>query len=45
MLLGTALLLSGSVVAALGLLTERIDRARIEQKRILFLAVPRLGVQ
>ena len=45
MLIGTALLLSGSVVAALGLIIERLDRARIEQKRILFLAVPRLGVQ
>jgi hypothetical protein len=43
--LGMALFVAGFVLAGCGLILEAVGRARIEQKRILFLAVPGLRAQ
>jgi len=44
-IIGTGLLVAGLVTAGWGLVLESLHRSRTEQKRILFLAVPALGVQ
>lgn len=43
--LGTGLVLLAALMVGLGLIEESLNRSRIEQKRILFLAVPGLGAQ
>jgi hypothetical protein len=42
---GTALLIIAAIMVALGLTLDAVNRSRVEQKRILFLAVPALGAQ
>lgn len=44
-LAATGLFIIGFVVAACGLVLESLNRSRVEQKRILFLAVPALGAR
>jgi hypothetical protein len=41
----TGLFVIGFVSAACGLVLDSLSRARVEQKRILFLTVPALGTQ
>jgi hypothetical protein len=41
----SALFIVGFVIAACGLVLDSLGRARVEQKRILFLTVPALGAQ
>ncbi|MGH6924788.1 MAG: glycosyltransferase [Propylenella sp.] len=41
----SALFIVGFVIAACGLVLDSLARARVEQKRILFLTVPALGAQ
>jgi hypothetical protein len=41
----TGLFVSGFVLAASGLILDSLSRSRVEQKRILFLTVPALGLQ
>ena len=41
----TGLFVIGFILAACGLVLDSLGRARVEQKRILFLTVPALGAQ
>ena len=41
----SAMLIVGFMLAGSGLILDSVTRSRVEQKRILFLAVPALGVQ
>lgn len=45
MVVATALFVVGFLAAACGLVLDSIGRSRVEQKRMLFLAVPALGAQ
>lgn len=44
-IIATGLFVVGFLAAGCGLILESLNRSRIEQKRILFLAVPALGTQ
>ncbi len=43
--LSTGLMISALMMAACGLVLDSVSRSRIEQKRILYLGVPALGIQ
>jgi uncharacterized membrane protein (DUF485 family) len=45
LIVATGLFVIGFVTAGFGLVLESLGRSRVEQKRILFLAVPALGAQ
>ncbi len=44
-MLSTGLMISALLMAACGLVLDSVSRSRIEQKRILYLGVPALGIQ